>query len=295
MILRLNILYNEFSPLKTVEMDKKRNLILVFLLVLPAVLLAGGLTWFLALVLENVQENDAWREKGLYKIGQVVVTERNIKAESIIKPDDIFERTIDPDSIRASNCLCKDFVIGKKASFALSADTQITCDDIGVSQSELEAEELKKKEMCPHDKATKISQPKNLFVVKATKALAAADILKLTDLKIEKAETGFDTTTAIRDIRTTVGHQLRYDVKPNQTLVKEDLTIAVDAPPTVFVTVRDLSSSDVISDKDIKAKILDPEEYPLNAIFEKSFIVGTKPIQAISRDQIIRNIDITKR
>ncbi len=285
-------------------MDKKRNLILVFLLVLPAILLAGGLTWLIAFVIENIQENDAWREKGLYKIGQVVFAERYIEDGEVIKEEDLFEQMVDPETIRANSILCKDFLVGKTARYSLSANSLITCDDMGMSQQELEKEELKKLDkakidpligICPHDKSTKIPMVKTLFVVKTTKAIDEGAILKVADLKIEKADTGADTTEALRDIRNAVGHQLRNGASADHTLVHDDLRLDGAQPITAYVAVRDLKAAEVISEKDIQTKELNSDQYRVNELLDKSFIVGKKATQTIKRDQVIRCVDVSSK
>ncbi len=280
-------------------MDKKRNLILVFLLALPAILLAAGLTWFVASVIDNIQENEAWREKGFHKIGQVVYCERDIDDGEVIKEEDLFEKMVDPASINANSILCKDFLVGHTARYSISANSLITCDDIGMNQQELEKEEIKKLDsedpligICPHDKSTKITMAKTLFVVKTKKAVEKGATLKVADLKIEKADTGSDTADAIRDIRNAVGHQLKYGANEDQTLVRDDLVLDGAGHIVAFVAARELGKGEIILDSDIEIKELDPKQSRVNELLDKSFIVGSKTTQTIKRNQVIRSVDV---
>lgn len=283
-------------------MDKKRNLILSVLLALPAILLAAGLTWFVAFVIDNIQENEAWREKGFHKIGQVVYCERDINDGEVIKEEDLFEKMVEPESINANSILCKDFLVGKTTRYSISANSLITCDDIGMNQQELEKEEIKKLDredpligICPHDKSTKIAMAKTLFVVKTAKPIAQGATITVADLKIEKADTGADTTDAIRDIRNAVGHQLRKGANKEQTLVRDDFKTDEEKPIIAFVAVRELKPADDISEKDIQAREFEPDHILVNALLDKSFIVGNKATQTIKRDQIIRSVDVTNK
>ncbi|MCW5822133.1 MAG: flagella basal body P-ring formation protein FlgA [Cyanobacteria bacterium TGS_CYA1] len=290
--------------MKSLHMDKKSNLLSVLMLVLPALVLAAILTWIAAFVIDSYQSTEAWRQKGIHKIGQVVVTEKPIAEGATFKEEDLFEIMVDPDSLNANAILCKDFVVGKIAHYSLEADRHLTCEDIGIKTEELESLELKKFDnmkphpflgICSHDISSKIPMAKSSNVVKTTREIEEGAVIKLEDLKLEPADTGYDTTDAIRDIRSVVGHQIRYSTLKNQTLVRFDFKLDASEPVRAVVALRDLKPQEQIQDKDIELRDFSSDEYPMHALLDKRFAAGNKALRKIKRDQVIRSVDVSNR
>lgn len=257
----------------------------------------------ISLIIENIQTTEAWREKGIHKIGQVVLTERALEEGTIFKEEDLFERMVDPETLNSNAILCKDFVIGKKAHYSISANQQLTAEDIGISAQELENEEVKKLDkakpdpllgICGHSKMTKIPLVKTLFVVKTVRPLEEGYIVKACDLKLERADTDFDTSEAIRDIRLVVGRKIKYSTIKDQALISNDFQQGGDEAVKAVVALRDINAQEEFKEKDVDLKSFNSGEYPINALLDKSFVVSNKATQNIKTGQIIRIVDVSK-
>lgn len=280
-------------------MDKKRNRIILVSVLTPVALLALGLTYLIFYMVDDYQQVQAWSRSGINKLGQAVYTDRPLEDNQLITERDIYEKQIPSIKILADSILCKNDVIGKRVKYPMIQNQLMTCEDIGMSREELHKDELVRlkrcdgndlKALCPHLANTKVRLAEK-SVYKLVQDMQEGAILKVSDFKLESRE-GEETEHCVSDIRLLVGRKTKYGMTKGQPVHSFDLEMESTEEQDAYVSTRDLKPGESLKKDDIEKKHFNENQRPVTAILDPALILGSKVMQPVAKDQVLRSVDL---
>lgn len=245
--------------------------------------------------LQNQQEHAEWVKSGVPKIGQIVISDRDMPEGSIIKESDIFERRILPSEKRYPNIVvCKDLAIGKKVKWGLGQGRIVQALDLEEKDEILEQQiaSIRKtgnpRAICSHEKPPESPERAYTGAVYATANIPEGESIPLNALEFKEVEPNEVNSDSAIDFGMIAGWPAEYGVRFGTQLCLNDAdTSSLSKKVKAYLAAREISKDDKISAEAIKMVPMPCVDCPRSAILLEELILGRKAIRKIKQGSII--------